>query len=68
MKLYRTKGTDDEGQVKYRWDGTQADAGKQRKDMKQEGFTDVETDDVDVPTSKAELLAWLNENCNQPGE
>ena len=46
MKLYRSKGTI--------WTGTQPDA------KKAQGGTDYEL--VEVPTSKPELIAWLNAN------
>lgn len=45
------------------WDGTQADAGKTRKQLKVEGMRDIETKDADVPTDKAGLLRFLNLWC-----
>lgn len=68
MRLYRTKGLNADEGIIYLWDGTQADAAARRKRLKADGVTGVETKEVDVPTSKAELLTWLNENCGQPGE
>lgn len=63
MKLYKTIGVNDETSAKFHWDGTQADAAKRRKELKSSGdFGKVSTEEVDVPTSKAELLAWLNAN------
>ena len=42
--------------------GTQADAASKRKDLTAEGFArkEITTEDVDVPTDKAGLLAFLN--------
>lgn len=68
MKLYRTSGVDHDDDIQYRWTGTQADAKSTLKSMKEEGYQDVENEDVDVPTSKSELLAWLNENATAPGK
>lgn len=67
MKLYKTVGyaEQDRGDASNwiaAWDGTQADATACRKKMKADGLKDIETKDVDVPTNKAGLLAWLNEN------
>jgi hypothetical protein len=58
MRLYRTTIVDN-GEEKVSWQGTQADARAARKG----DFENVETDEVDVPTSKPELLDWLNKNC-----
>lgn len=62
MKLYCVKavaGCD----VEMRWVGSQADAGKTRKEFVEMGFkrADLETEEVDVPTNKEGLLAFLNE-------
>jgi hypothetical protein len=67
MKLYRTKAWSGDTANECVWDGTQASATKTRKELKQRGFNDVETEDIDVPTSKPELLEWLNEQ-SRPGE
>jgi len=52
------------------WHGTQADARKARiafeqpfKDIKPAKRPRVEVEEVDVPTNKAGLLVWLNENA-----
>lgn len=63
MKLYKTIYLDDdtpEDNDRRVWDGTQADAAKRRKALKTEGMRMIVTDEVDVPTSKSALLAWLN--------
>lgn len=67
MKLYRTYAVtaalnDDERTKVSKWDGTQADASARRKALKGMACTDVETKEVDVPTDKPGLLAWLNAN------
>lgn len=60
MKLYRT--TDRQGNI--RWSGSQAESSADRTRLKAEAgetardFATTET--VEVPTSKADLLAWLN--------
>lgn len=52
MNLYYTNGT---------WDGTQATASATRKRLRGEGIK-AETLDVDVPTNKAGLMKFLNDN------
>lgn len=69
MKLYRItaiRRTDsDTPDFETHWVGYQADAAKKRKELVSSGFkrTEIETVDVDVPTDKAGLLAWLNKSC-----
>lgn len=68
MRLYKTTGyaEEDRGDSSNwisKWDGTQADATTTRKSMKADGLVKIETKEVDVPTSKPELLAWLNVHC-----
>ena len=65
MRLYKTKFIDDE-QPQGRnecatWCGTQSDAGKDRKRLKSEGMRNIETQEVEVPTNKESLLAFLNQ-------
>lgn len=64
MKLYKTTCTDHAGRpVKPAiWNGTQVDARETRQAYKAVGV--AETKEVDVPTDKAGLLTWLNENCS----
>lgn len=70
MRLYKTTYVaPGEGVTRINWSGTQADAREDRKELKSSGYDDIETEEVDVPTSKAELLEFLNENCAiVPGE
>lgn len=63
MKLYKTKGLHPTDGWVQKWDGTQVDARAARQDFKARGLAEVETKDVDVPTDKAGLLAWLNAHC-----
>lgn len=62
MKLYRTDYIDDgdSNAAHHSWTGTLADASKERKRLKLEGFRSIETTEVDVPTSKPGLIEWLN--------
>ena len=64
MKLYLTSYLDDSedrdtDQCKV-YHGTQADASKGRVALKKDGMRNIETKDVDVPTDKAGLIAYLN--------
>ncbi len=47
------------------WVSTQSDAAAARQKFISDGFRrkDLETTEVDVPTSKSELLEWLNQNA-----
>lgn len=76
MKLYKITspahdfGEGDVVEAKTKYEGTQADARKSRiafevpfKDIKPAKRPRVEVEEVDVPTDKAGLLAWLNENA-----
>jgi hypothetical protein len=55
MKLYKITATDPDEGVMLTWAGTQADAKRIRKEQ-----GGVSIDEVDVPTDKPGLLAWLN--------
>lgn len=68
MRLYKTTapdGTTDTG-TRTSWTGSQADAGKDRKHFNSAlkiPRDKITTDEVDVPTDKQGLLAWLNANA-----
>lgn len=64
MKLYKTTVVNEDDRT-VSWQGTQADAASARKKAMDDGAKrkDVTTEDVEVPTDKAGLLAWLNANC-----
>lgn len=61
MKLYRITATT-EAENKTVWVGSQSDAGKARKSLIEDGFKRAElvTEEIDVPTNKEGLLAFLN--------
>lgn len=48
------------------WVGSQTDAAAKRKQLTAEGFTrkEIETEEIDVPTDKAGLMAFLNKMRN----
>lgn len=68
MKLYRLEATinPDDGEAPFvNWVGTQADVSKTRKQMmKDHGFkrSEIEVEEVEVPTNKVGLLEFLNNN------
>lgn len=70
MKLYRTQHHDtpptdsssNSLNLRYHWQGTLSDAATCRKKLRADSYEDIETTEVEVPTSKAELLTWLNAN------
>lgn len=47
------------------WHVSQSDAASKRKALVDQGYRrkDLVTNEVDVPTDKAGLLVWLNENA-----
>lgn len=63
MDLYKTTGENSDGDTATVWAGTQADAAKNRKALKSTNFKGVDTEEVDVPTKKADLIAFLNKNA-----
>ena len=63
MRLYEISGEKTAGMTTRQYVGSQADAGKARKEMKAAGVTMIETAEIDVPTDKAGLLAFLNKQA-----
>jgi hypothetical protein len=68
MRLYRTSyvepaGDDSAGGTYCNWQGSMADAASARREAKTEGYEDVQTEEIDVPTQKAALLDFLNANA-----
>lgn len=65
MKLYRVSSdkTIDNGKPVIRWAGTQAGVVQAKKDFMAAGLKrkELSTEEIDVPTKKDELVAWLNE-------
>lgn len=70
MKLYCTKYIDDEApngsMFQRKWYGTQAEQKKDAKQMHSDGMRNIEPQQVEVPTDKPGLLAWLNEKGIRP--
>jgi hypothetical protein len=65
MRLYKTTSTYEAGAVTItKWSGTQADAKADVRAEKDNGAQSAEWKEVDVPTDKAGLLAWLNANVS----
>lgn len=67
MKLYKIVAKPDSSNpadTQTHWVGSQADAASRRKQLVTDGFkrVEIETIEHDIPTDKAGLLAWLNEN------
>lgn len=64
MKLYQTKyydGGEDTPDCAA-WSGTQVQASKDRLSLIKNGKERVNTVETDVPTNKADLIAFLNAN------
>lgn len=62
MQIYKTFTTNKEtGVVAISFQGSQTEASKARAQLKRDGFK-AESQTIEVPTNKAGLLAWLNEN------
>jgi len=65
MRLQVIKFWSPSGGYQLRWAGTQADAKREVTRIKREcDGRMIETLSVDVPTDKAGLVDWLNENLN----
>lgn len=62
MKLYKTSSVSEDTKTSFFWDGTLAAAATTRKSIKAAGHSEIVSEDVDVPTDKPGLLAWLNAN------
>jgi hypothetical protein len=73
MKLYLTSGeyksaTNGSYELVVKWSGTQKEARQDRKQMKDDGAYLVDTEVIDVPTSKEALIIWLNNNGVTPAQ
>lgn len=62
MKLTKQTAVVKDGAIETVWAGSQAEASKQRSTWTAAGIkrVDITTDEVDVPTDKKGLLAFLN--------
>lgn len=66
MRFYKVTGHVGIPAVKKtKWVVSQSDAASFRKELVDAGTkrADITTDEVDVPTDKTGLLAWLNKEC-----
>lgn len=66
MKLYRTFATPvGLDKTPATWTTSEAKAASERAKLVKAGYRrdDVTTKEVDVPTKRDELVAWLNENA-----
>ena len=60
MQAYKTVAVKPGAPTKITWQGSLADAAKARKAAKAEEYK-ADSEPVNIPTSKAELLQFLNE-------
>jgi hypothetical protein len=69
MRLYRTKAFNEtDATTRYVWTGTQADAKAATKlEQENDPTATVKWEEIEVPTDKPGLLAWLNANCSGNG-
>ena len=66
MQLYRTYFKAAASDIELSsWQGSQAEASKERSKRKADGFFVIGTESIDIPTMKAPLLEWLNDNVNK---
>lgn len=71
MRLYKVsatihKGVESAPVRSVRWFGTQGDCATRRKELNTKhgvARDAIKTDEVEVPTTKKELLEWLNANA-----
>jgi sensor domain CHASE-containing protein len=66
MKLYKTLAVVN-GTTHIRWTGTQSDSKKARMELADQHElkkSDVEIEEVEIPTNKPGLLEFLNANLN----
>ena len=63
MKLYRITATRDAEVKEVVWTGSQTESAKTRKELMGKEFkrAEIDTQEIDVPTNKDGLLAFLNE-------
>jgi hypothetical protein len=62
MKLYQTTGEIDAQSSKVIWNTSSSNASKDRTTMKKDALNFVNTVEIDIPTNKTELLAFLNKH------
>lgn len=65
MRLYKVTHVPMDVPLRKRWVGTQAEAASTRAEWQKKHAAkrdEITTEEVDVPTTKKELLEWLNAN------
>lgn len=63
MKLWRAYTIDPHDGTIYRWAGDAKAACEARRELERDGYTNpTGIEAVDIPTSKAGLIGWLNDN------
>lgn len=61
MKLYKTTCATEDGSQKFsEFASSASDASKARTRLKKAGMYDINTEEVDVPTTRSELIVFLN--------
>lgn len=62
MKLYQTTAQNGADPLEVRWNSSGAAARYTATRFKKEGLKNVSTEEVNVPTNRTDLMAWLNVN------
>jgi hypothetical protein len=62
MVIYKTFTTSAEGVQTINWQASQTEASKARGAAKKLG-SKAESQTVNIPTAKSQLIGWLNENA-----
>lgn len=64
--IYKVKTVEVDGKIHVKWASSEGAARKAKKELAEEHglrpLKDVSYDQVDVPTSKAGIIEWLNEH------
>lgn len=71
MRAYRLtaerKGAGGEGlETHVRYHANQTEASEHKKSLRGEGWKpgELTVDQIEIPTSKAELIGWINDHCS----
>lgn len=70
MRLYEVKYENKDGDVRRQFAGSDGDASKLSTKLKADGTAVAKPvrEQIEVPTTKVELLAWLNANASAVSE
>lgn len=61
MKLYKTTCTNEDNSKQFaEFASSASDASKARTRLKKAGLWDIKTEEVEVPTTRSELIVFLN--------